>query len=825
MRIRSGKSVAGVTDSYAIASVALAFCLAPGHAAAQSTITVGTVSVSTVTVALLVVLVGAVCFAVVSAVLLMRTRSRVDAENAALRDEIAAARAKNGRLESMIADDERMVAWSGTASPLVVGRLGDLAGAPSDATAFVAFGTWLQPESAARLSGAIDRLREAGDRFNIVVASKTERLIEASGRTVGGEAVARFRDLSGDRLARAEAETQFDLLDAEMAAMRTMFAVAPTPIWLRDETGQLVWVNAAYAEAVGAEDSDEAAAQSLELLDEGGRRALEQGHRTMSVVVERLPAVIGGARRMLDVSDIATATGSGGIAIDVSTAESAEAALRREVAFNTRILDHLATAVAVIGADRRVKSYNAAFLSQFELEPGFLNSEPTEVAVLDRLRAARKLPEQADYKTWRTELLSAYESKEPRTTIWHLPDGQALRVVANPNPQGGMTWVYENVTERLDLERGYNALMRVQGETLDHLAEGVAVFGSDGQLKLHNPAFALTLDLDPELLETSPHVAEIVSRCRQPGDSDADWQRFTTAVTGFVEARSRFSRRLERSNDRVIDYTTAPLPEGQTMVTVVDVTDSVQVERALRERAEALEAADTLKNAFVHHVSYELRSPLTNIVGFTELLLADGTGPLNDRQLEYVGYVKNSADSLQTIVNDILDLATIDAGIMELELSEVGVAETVAGALEGVKDRIEESGVTLVTSVPATIGTFVADGKRVRQILFNLIANAIAFSPKGGRVGISARRKPDVIEFTVTDNGPGIPEDFITDAFGRFASQAQGEGRGGAGLGLAIVKSFAELHGGTVEIESGTGAGAKVICRLPVRPGIAIAAE
>jgi signal transduction histidine kinase len=607
--------------------------------------------------------------------------------------------------------------------------------------------------------------------------------------------------------------------------MRAMFAVAPMPIWLRDETGRLVWLNAAYAAAVEAADEADAAERELELLDSGGRQSIAADHRDGPVIGKRLPVVVAGSRHVFDVTDVATPNGSGGIAIDVTAAQAAEAALRREIDFNARTLDQLTTAVAIFGPDKRLKSFNAAYRSLFDFDADFLESRPDETTILDRLRAARRLPEQADFKSWRNDFLSAYQSVETREQIWHLPDGQTLRVIANPNPQGGMTWVYENVTERLDLESRYNALIHVQGETIDHLAEGVAVFGSDGRLRLHNPSFAAILDLDPAALDGGPHVSDIVAACRLPGDSEADWNSFTTCVAGVDETRSDFSRRMERANARVIDYAAVPLPDGQTMVTFVDVTDSVQVERALVDRNEALKAADALKNAFIQHVSYELRSPLTNIIGFTQLLADSRIGPLNQRQREYLGYVMSSSGALLAIVNDILDLSTIDAGIMELDLGKVDVAEAVAATIEGVQDRTAESRIDIATDVQDGIGSIVADEKRLRQILFNLLANAIAFSPEGGHVAIGARRAGETIEFTVTDEGSGMPADFLKTAFDRFASQPRGEARGGVGLGLAIVRSFAELHGGTVEIESQEGKGSRVVCRLPLRPGIAAAAE
>jgi signal transduction histidine kinase len=296
------------------------------------------------------------------------------------------------------------------------------------------------------------------------------------------------------------------------------------------------------------------------------------------------------------------------------------------------------------------------------------------------------------------------------------------------------------------------------------------------------------------------------------------------AIVDLPEHRKSRTARIERTDGRIFDCAALPLPDGATLMTSLDVTAGVNIERALTERNQALIAAEKLRNDFVNHVSYELRTPLTNIIGFTQLLADPRIGPLTERQREYVGYVMSSSTALLAIVNDILDLATIDAGVMELDLAEVDIAETVDGAIEGLQDRIKEARIRLEKRIPRDIGAFVADGKRIRQILFNLIANAISFSKEGGKITVRARRGADFVDFTVDDEGAGIPRDFLPTAFDRFASRARGEVRGGAGLGLSIVKSFVGLHGGSVAIESEEGHGARVTCRLPVRPGITAAA-
>jgi signal transduction histidine kinase len=245
------------------------------------------------------------------------------------------------------------------------------------------------------------------------------------------------------------------------------------------------------------------------------------------------------------------------------------------------------------------------------------------------------------------------------------------------------------------------------------------------------------------------------------------------------------------------------------------MTDSVNVERALLERNEALVAADALKSAFVHHVSYELRSPLTTAIGFAQLLDDPAIGPLNSKQREYVGHITEASAALLALIDDILDLATVDAGAMELELSDVDVRQTMEAAAEGVRDRLAERDLKLEIRVRPEIGRFRADAKRVRQILFNLLSNAVGFSPPGSIVTLAAERRDSAVIFRVADQGPGIAPELRERVFERFETHARGSRHRGPGLGLSIVRSFMALHGGSVAIESAPGGGTVVSCIFP----------
>src|SRR6202011_2306726 len=306
--------------------------------------------------------------------------------------------------------------------------------------------------------------------------------------------------------------------------------------------------------------------------------------------------------------------------------------------------------------------------------------------------------------------------------------------------------------ESLDLARRFDGLIRVQRETLDSLAEGVAVFGSNGRAQLFNPAFAKMWKLSPEALREQPHIDTVEAWCRPLYDDANIWRTIREAVTA-IENRVEVPLKLERKDGSVLDCMTMPLPDGATMLTFQDITDTENVERALRERNEALETADQMKVDFVHHVSYELRSPLTTLIGFAYFLSDPATGSLTPKQAEYLGYITTSTNALLALIDNILDLATIDAGAMKLELGPVDIRKTIDDAAEGIQDRLAKDRIALQVDADPQIGSFVGDQRRVVQVLYNLLANAVGFSPQDATISVSARRTEHNVVFAVTDSG------------------------------------------------------------------------
>jgi signal transduction histidine kinase len=758
-------------------------------------------------------------FSVVAAILLMLTRVRAARNEARLRSDIQGLQGEADRFRALLfAEPQILISWAaGDNRPQISGDTSLLL--PQDSQhhspqRILAFGTWLPPEPALQMDHAVDALREAGEGFLLNLVTSNGHAVEAMGRAIGGQAIVRIRELNGLRRELAETNLRHKALLEETEMLRGFAAAAPWPIWTKRAKGGLSYANAAYARAADAASITDALGRDLELLDSGDRSDMDRALSGAAAFTARLPIVVGGERRIYDVHAMNVQGGSVGIAIDASEATALSAALVRMAEAHRRTLDQLSSGVAVFDGQRRLAFYNDSYRRLWDLDRAFLDNNPDDSSVLDRLRAARKLPEQPDFRAWKAKLHEAYRAVETEKDTWYLPDGRALSVVTTPNPEGGVTYLFDDVTESLELARRFDGLIRVQRETLDNLAEAVAVFGSNGRAELFNPAFAKMWKLSPEALQERPHIETVEAWCRPLFDDAATWRTLREAVTA-IENRVEVPLKLERKDGSVLDCMTMPLPDGATMLTFQDITDTENVERALRERNEALETADQMKVDFVHHVSYELRSPLTTIIGFAHLLNDPTTGPLVPKQAEYLNYITTSTNSLFALINNILDLATIDAGAMTLEIGPVDIRKTIDNAAEGIQDRLARDRIELKIEVDPNIGSFIGDGSRVVQVLYNLLANAVGFSPQDSIITLSAKRTEHNVVFAVTDRGPGIPPEVKDKVFDWFESHSNGSRHRGAGLGLPLVKSFVELHGGRVRVDSIVGKGTTVTCDFP----------
>ncbi len=690
----------------------------------------------------------------------------------------------------------------------------------------------LTPGDAAAVEGVFDRLREEGKPFELTV------------HTMGHKRVLK---LLGKRGAFATGEESFDVLWAlditnlVHAAMQTADNLSriekrehdlhfilnslPFPVWTRNEALDIDWCNRAYARMVDDTPASVVAEQK-ELPVTGARkdstsRALAQRALTQGgTQVDEQHIVLGGERRLFNLYETLHMAEKRtiGSAQDITRVEDIRKDLDRFQKSNRAVLEQLHTAIAIFDADARLEFYNAAYEQLWGLDGKWLNAKPRLADILERLREQRKLPEQADFRLFRQNWLNMFTSlMEPHEEMQYLPDGKALRMIVMPRPTGGLMVTFEDVTSRLELESSYNMLLSAQKETLDNLSEGIAVFGQDGLLKLWNPMLGALWKLAPEDLDGGPHVSVLVDKMLRFFTDDEREARKKQLLSGVFDPKPRKGR-IERMDGSVLQMSVTPLPDGNTLNVYIDVTDTARVEEALMAKNRALEEAERLKADFLANVSYQLRTPLNAMLGFAEILDAQYFGPINDKQREYTDGIIASGRRLVSLIDDILDLSTIEAGYMKLDLVRADIPKIAGAVVDLTQEWARKQNLQIRLSADKDLPEVMADERRVKQVLLNLISNAINYSPGGGVITVFARRGGHGVELGVHDTGAGIPAEDIERVFSPFEKTRNKTliRKGGAGLGLALVKNIVELHGGTVSLESQEGQGTTVTCAFAV---------
>ena len=626
-------------------------------------------------------------------------------------------------------------------------------------------------------------------------------LVAIEGRATGAIAWLRLSAAVGEDTALPTAPRFAAFLDAR-----------PTPAWIAAADGSPVWVNTAWLRAADATSLDEAAARGAAFdrsADALASEAANLGQRRESVRW----STVSGKRRAFHIT--AQPLEGGGVGVwteDVSEHEDLRELLKRSVEAHDETLNHIADAVAVFDKTKKLMFHNTAFAELWGLEPAWLADQPSHSEVLDRLRQRRRLPETADYGKWKAAELGRYaQLAAGPDEMWSVPEGRTLKVVRQPHPMGGMLLLFSDITDELKLKSQYNALIQVQQATLDKLSDAVIVFGSDGRLRLHNESFARFWNVTPERVDAAGDFEGVVDLCIPKLHDKSFWAELKGRVADpDPQARAPTTGEVKTSDSRIVVYQARPLPDGATLIAFTDVTDARKLEGALAAKEQALADAERLKRDFVGNVSYELRTPLTTIIGYAELLEHSGEG-LSERGRGHAAAVKSAATQLARSIENVLDMAQIDAEEMALDLEDVRVADLLSAQARRWAPQALAAGVSIVVQPAQDLGFIRGDARRLAQILEHLMENALGQTPSGGVVTLAAKKALGEIQLQVSDTGRGIPFHVQAHIFDRFI----GRERGGPGLGLALVKSLTELHGGWVALESEPGAGATFTCHLP----------
>ena len=500
--------------------------------------------------------------------------------------------------------------------------------------------------------------------------------------------------------------------------------------------------------------------------------------------------------------------------MDASEAESLRQTLMRHIEADDEMLNAMDEAIVIFGADKRMSFHNKAFAALFQIDEGWFRDRPAHSDWLDHLRERNLLPAKPDYAAWKKEELALYTEwpEEMPDELWALPDARTLRLVRMRDPHGGISLLFSDMTDSMTLKSQLGTLINVQKATLDKLSEGIAVFGTDGRLKISNAAFAKMWNIPEDSMKENLRFSALIEQSLPLHKDMEFWNDLKARATDpNPDIRRHVAGEIECTDNRKLTWLSRPLPDGATLIAFNDVTSARKAEAALIERAEALEEADRMKSEFVGQVSYQLRTPLTTISGYSDFLQSGGAGELSDKQSEYVFAIQSASEDLANTIDDILDIAAIEANVLDLDLGDVDVYDMLENSLDYVATKAEDTKISLKLKCQKNIGIIRADETRLKQIVYNLLSNALRFTKPGGVIELGGKKaEGGGVTIWVKDDGVGIPSDRQPQVFSSFESS-----RGGAGLGLALVQRFVQRHGGWVELESEENEGTHVTIYLP----------
>jgi signal transduction histidine kinase len=654
------------------------------------------------------------------------------------------------------------------------------------------------------------------DRRMMVIGGIADAIIYPN-----GAALLWFFDLTDNLQEWEKVKLEAEEARAAFAAITGLIEASPLPMWHRGPDLQLNFVNQAYVQAVGAEDSVQAVELGIELIEPANgvtASSFAQSAQAAGETQERVvSSTIGGNRRQMRVFDVPLGeAGVGGLAVDIQDLTEAQGQYRRLSDAQRDLLDMMSAGVAQFDADHSLSFANQPFQRIFAFRDSWLADSPEFARVLDRMRENSKIPEVRDFPEWRTEREAWFLATEPTEENWLLPDGTHLRVLAQPMPSGGLLLIFEDRTEQAQLASARDTLLRVRTATFDNLFESVAVFAADGRLSIWNRQFADIWQLEEQALAGHPRLDELLptlaKHLKKPSQISvvAEILRMTTANREPRKSRVAFA------DGRIFQISTVPLPDGNALFTMIDMTGSAQIEHALRERNSALSEADAVKSKFLANMSYEFRTPLTSISGFADLLKAGIAGELNEKAMEYVDAISTSAERLSQQINTVLDYSQGQVGALPIAKEPVDIALLLREIVSEYAEYAASQSIELQLDVSSKPGIVEGDEKRLSQTIGHVVDNAIRYGREDGRVLVVTQNDKNVIMIVVSDDGPGISSKDQAAVFDSFGRSQEGAKNRQQGLGLPLARQLVESHGGTLELHSEVGVGTSVIIRLPI---------
>ena len=611
-------------------------------------------------------------------------------------------------------------------------------------------------------------------------------------------------DLTNQVSSEQQNKKENKVLLSENEMLNEIVNEMPLVVWGRNSQGVVNYCNDLYADALNV-TKKRILAENIEFFNSEKVNLFEMSKKAIETQKKqtlKTPMVINGNRRFLELAEspVANSRNTIGYALDITDLYILEDTLKKTLKGNQDILDALSIPIALFDDNKRLNFYNFAYQQLFDFEKRFLDLSPTLSDLLDDLRARRKMQEYADFRAHKKERETLFNNLlSPIEEVSYLPDGKALRICITPYPLGGVLFIFENITNQLDLERDVNTLLAVQKTTLDHLDEGILVIGNNGKLQLMNPAISKIWGVDLKegkegvlfrdwLLLVKKNFADVKQYNCWEGD-----------LSNKFSQRVPFADRLYLEKGKVIEWFYVPLPDGSHMIGFKDVSDKWLHEQNLKARNLNLELTQKLKSDYVQEMGLELSPPIDDILGFSNTLRQELFGELNEKQLDYCEMIHDHANKLKTLLNDVLESIQLDHDHIMINFKKVAFDSFFENLEAVMLKKCNDAGVELSIHKKLLRKSIDADENRLSKAILGLISHFIRNTSRGEEISLEATiEKKDLKIVMMSPNQEG-----------RQAVNS-------LNLGKSMAKLIIERHNGNLEEEIKDN-NKRIICKIPLK--------
>ena len=630
--------------------------------------------------------------------------------------------------------------------------------------------------------------------------------------------------------------------DAE-SELKTLLDALPVFIWQKDRNLKITYCNEAYAKALES-SKDAVVRDNLKLIPSSKR----EGYSYQGVYASKARkftehVILGGARRLLSIEESAfSANGrSTGFAVDVTDREELESSFSEYKKQTEAVLNELSVPLAVFDKNSFLLLANDAVVKLFNAENFDISEKRTFADIMDYLISNKSMIMTSDIAHYKARALELFQNAiEPHRTMLYLKNGRSISVTLSPIRAGGIVFMFEDVTDKVSLERELKSITSVRLDMLNHLSEGVIVFGTDNRIKAVNNAanaiwnnekvtnemhissfFAAQTVADKETTYTDDEGAASTT----PENADAfvvpaaadKVKSWVSRLTDMAAQRREFSNTIALPSGISVECKYAPLPDGLNLLRFRDLSECETLKNELAEKNSVVEQIGKLKSSLISNISSELRAPLQAISGFMDVLKNQYFGELNEKQRGYCTEISKSIDVATETVDAITELANIKAGLLDVQHKDVNLLKLINTALSRLAKVAEVRNVSLSTDFSDTERFIFGNPKLLQQMLYHLVARALWNIHSSGCITVSAKIFPDdpYCQLTVRDDSPALDDEDVKRLRKMLASDSDGYEI--IDLRLELANRIAKAHNGKVLVDNPIGGGNAISCKIPVR--------